>query len=167
MATGPQPDARHDPLSDALRGLRLELAARPYQGPLGGAWWPRSRDLAVELAQLIEEFPPYAGRLRRIAFSPSDWDDAHARSSQSWSRFVTTARGRLPVAPSPHDDSHVVVLVMGRYGEHRLPLMVVPSDLDAATARLLMAQGCTPGNRQTAAALLQAHRTRPGRPPQR
>ena len=167
MAADPQPDARPGPPPGVRPELRLQLAARPYQGPLGGAWWPRSRDLAVELAQLIEEFPPYAGRLRRIAFCPADWDDAHARSSQSWSRFVTTARGRLPVAPSPHDDGHVVVLVMGRYGEHRLPLMVVPSDLDAATARLLMTQGCTPGNRQTAAALLQSHRLRPGRPPRR
>ena len=40
-----------------------------------GAWWPRNRTLADQLDGLFASWPPHAGRIVRVLYSPPDWDD--------------------------------------------------------------------------------------------
>jgi hypothetical protein len=82
--------------------LRLVLSTHPGHGSLDGAWWPRSRNLATELADLVDHFPTSAGRVIRAVYSPPDWLPV--------SRRVDIARGYIKVGSFPHDDTHVLAL---------------------------------------------------------
>jgi hypothetical protein len=48
-------------------------------------WWPRSRDLGFEVAQLVNQFP--GGRIVEIGYSASDWDEP--------ARHIVTEHGRV------------------------------------------------------------------------
>lgn len=136
--------------------LRLVLLDTPNQGPIDGAWWPRSRNLAVEIADLIDHFPAYSGRVGRILFSRSDWDrtlDGHGVPG-GWPQFVNTSRGRIRVGSIPEDDTHLIRLVMSRHSLQRITIMVVPSDIGSTQGSRLMAQATDPDNRRTAALLV-------------
>ena len=109
--------------------LRLELRPQPHAEHLAGAWWPQSRDLTVEVADLVDHFPEAAGRISRVLYSPPDWDGAHRR--------VTTARGVVKAGSFPRDDTGLMVLSMSDH--RRLRLLVVPPATDEATARKTMA----------------------------
>ena len=62
------------PISSTCRlPLRLRMATYPGRGELQGGWWPQSRDLAVELADLADHLPPERSRIARTVFSPPDW----------------------------------------------------------------------------------------------
>lgn len=80
--------------------LRLRLAEDPDREHLDGGWWPQSRDLAVELADLAEHFPPSVGRIVRALISPPDWDTAV--------RQVPVAGSYLKVGSFPRDDTHLI-----------------------------------------------------------
>jgi hypothetical protein len=69
-----------------------------------GSWWPQSRDLAVELADLVDNFPKQLGEVHRVVFSRPDWDTAPHR--------VRVARGLVKVGSYPRDDFHQVWLSM-------------------------------------------------------
>jgi hypothetical protein len=45
--------------------LRLRMSEHPGTDSLDGGWWPQSRDLAVELADLVDHFPTRYGRMVR------------------------------------------------------------------------------------------------------
>jgi len=53
--------------------LRLKLKPKTAiaVGQVDGAWWPRSRDLALELRALL---PVLAVRLERVTYHLGDWD---------------------------------------------------------------------------------------------
>lgn len=81
---------------DSGRGpLRLEMSRPPLRGTLDGAWWPRSRDLRVELAHLVDNFPASAGKIDRAVISGPDWSPAPRR--------VPVAHGFGKVECFPHD----------------------------------------------------------------
>lgn len=124
--------------------LRLRLAPVPGLGALDGAWWPRSRDLEVELADLVDHFPASAGRISRVIFSPPDW-----RTSP---RKVMVARGYLKTGSFPGDDTHVVLLKLS--SGKQLEVLVVPPDSAPEAARELMASAAGPTNRRTGQELL-------------
>jgi len=84
--------------------LRLRLGPQVGQGSLDGSWWPQSRDLPLELAELVDNFPVALGRVRRVVFSRPDWDTAPHR--------VRVARGLMKVGSYPHGDTHQVWLTM-------------------------------------------------------
>lgn len=131
----------------AREALRLNLAEDPTPGNLGGAWWPQSRDLPTELAELIDEFPEARGRVMRGLFSPPDWDKPP--------RKIPTRRGFVKVGSFPHDDTHVVTLTVSA-SPRRLLLLVVPPDTPADTAATLMA-GAASVEATSAKALLTEH----------
>ncbi len=56
--------------------LRLQLRDASASGQIDGAWWPQSRDLQIEAADLIDNFPAPAGRISRLLCSRPDWDNA-------------------------------------------------------------------------------------------
>ena len=55
-------------------GLRLRLLDPTAPGAVDGSWWPQSRDLAVELPDLVDHFPKERGQVHRVVFSRPDWD---------------------------------------------------------------------------------------------
>lgn len=135
----------------ARQPLRLRLADTPGTAPLDGGWWPQSRDLTLELGDLVDNFPPKSGRIVRVLFSPPDWDDAPRR--------VPTGRGYVKTGFDPHDDTHVVVLSTSDRKE--LCILVVPSDMSRTKGEEALLASVTPGYASSPTALLAAVRERP------
>jgi len=131
--------------------LRLRLAEHPGKQPLDGGWWPQSRDLTVELGDLVDHFPPKRGRVVRAIFSPTDWDDAPRR--------VPTARGYVKVGFDPNDDTHVIVLMTSDRQE--LCLLVVPPDMSRTKGDEALLASVTPGFATSPGELLTTVRARP------
>lgn len=100
--TTPAPSPPVTPPPTERVPLRLDLALGG--DAVDGSWWPQSRDLQRELADLVDVFPPELGRVDRVVFSRPDWDTAP--------HHVRVARGPIKVGSYPHDDSHQVWLVM-------------------------------------------------------
>lgn len=92
--------------------LRLRLQPVLSEGALDGSWWPQSRDLSLELADLVDNFPVELGQVQRVVFSRPDWDAAPHR--------VRVARGLIKVGSYPHDDTHQVWLSMSTHTMIRL-----------------------------------------------
>ncbi|WP_420819099.1 DUF5994 family protein [Nocardioides iriomotensis] len=127
---------------DKRHRLRLELSPSPGQSPVDGAWWPRTRDIDLELADLVDHFPDHLGRIYRALYSRSDWT-SHPRS-------VATARRRIRTAAFPRDDTHLILLSFST--RRSLRLLVVPPG--HATGERLMQWATHPLNRLTGAQLL-------------
>jgi hypothetical protein len=84
--------------------LRLRLTDPSVRGPLDGSWWPQSRDLTVELRDLIDHFPIGRGAVQRVVYSRPDWD--------SGLRRLRVGHGQVKVGSYPKDDTHQVWLSM-------------------------------------------------------
>lgn len=137
-------------LSTAVRAeLRIRLDSSFGSGPVDGAWWPRSRDLQVEVADLIDHFPHRVGRISRALFSRPDWDSVAGEPSL---HKIRAARGSVKVGSFPSDDTHLVVLSMAT-GE-RLRLLVVPHDTAPELAERILAQAADDRNALRPAQLL-------------
>jgi hypothetical protein len=111
---------------------------------LDGGWWPRSRDLAVELADLVDHLPREYGRVVRAVFSPADWDPAPRR--------VSVAGGQVKVSPFPRDDAHVVELKTS--DRTVLHLLVVPPGFSEDQGAEALLAAATAGNTHAAGDLL-------------
>ena len=131
--------------------LRLRMAEHSEKTPLDGGWWPQSRDLTTELADLVDHFPAELGRIVRVIFSPPDWDDAPRR--------VPTKRGYVKVGFDAADDTHVMVLMTSERRE--LCVLVVPSELSRAKGEEALTAAVTPGYASSPGALLTAVRESP------
>jgi hypothetical protein len=77
--------------------LRLQLNQPMGDGALDGSWWPQSRDLSLELADLVDKFPAALGEVHRVVFSRPDRDTAPHR--------VRVARGLIKVGSYPREDN--------------------------------------------------------------
>lgn len=99
-----------------------------------GAWWPESRRLSDELAQLFALWPDAAGRIVRVLYSPPDWDDRP--------RSVSVADRRVKTGCFPLDDTRRLTLSMldGR----RLTIGVIPPDTPDELAVKLLADAGDP-----------------------
>jgi hypothetical protein len=98
---------RPSPTAPATPGrgpLRLDLAAVLGAGADDGEWWPRSRDFAVEAADLVDHFPPQLGQVNRLVFSRPDWDSAPHR--------LVVDHRLIKVGSYPVDDGHRLMLAM-------------------------------------------------------
>lgn len=124
--------------------LRLRMAQHPGHDHLDGGWWPQSRDLAVELADLVDHFPPELGRIVRAVYSPPDWDPAPRR--------IATASGDVEVGSFPRDDSHLVHLKTSE--REVLRVLVIPVGLSADQGEEALLAAATRGNAEPAASLL-------------
>jgi hypothetical protein len=124
--------------------LRLRIADPPGRSSLAGGWWPQSRDLAVELPDLVDNFPSERGQVLRVAFSSPDWDTAPL--------LVPVASGHVEVASFPSDDKHVVELTMADLSLVRL--MVVPPRMSAYRGEEAMLAAATPHGTHSAASIL-------------
>src|SRR5690349_8386667 len=127
--SGPDASAPREP-------LRIRLRDSETAGHIDGAWWPQSRDLQVEAADLVDHFPRLAGHVSRLLFSRPDWDDPVLNGSGV--RSIQARRGAVKVGSFPKDDTQLMVVVLST--RQRLQLRVIPSATDPAEAdRLLQA----------------------------
>jgi hypothetical protein len=95
--------------------LRLKPKA-PATGHVDGAWWPRSRDLAVEPPALAEVLAVRLGRVERVAYALSAWDPAPRRLE------VDGVRVRLE--GFTYQDQNITYVTGSNRG--RISLLVVP-----------------------------------------
>jgi hypothetical protein len=130
--------------------LRLLLSEAAGRGVLDGAWWPQSRDLQAELADLVAHFPPKSGRIIHAAYSRPDWQPAQRR--------IKIPGGVVKVGCYPRDDTHKILL--GMANRETLQLMVVPSDMPMKTAQRAMQAASASSNEASATAILQDVRAR-------
>ncbi|MGK5532458.1 DUF5994 family protein, partial [Streptomyces sp. URMC 129] len=128
------------------RSCRLSLApGGSSPGPLDGAWWPYSRDLALELALLAAAFEPRWGRVTRAAVNPAFWPVIP--------RKIPLPGRVLRVGWfSAEQDPHALLLLAGK--TRRWDLLVIPPETPPATAARLMAAASDPGDARTAGALM-------------
>jgi hypothetical protein len=111
-------------------GQPLRLTLRPdAANRTDGSWWPRSRNLQTEAADLVDHFPVAVGRINRLLFSRPDWETATSPDGRG-TRRIQARRGPVKVGSFPSDDTHLMVLTMA--SGQRLRLAVVPSDVDAS-----------------------------------
>ncbi|MFJ1795165.1 DUF5994 family protein [Kitasatospora griseola] len=131
---------------------RLSLApsgVRP--GRLDGAWWPRSRDLLLELPVLAADIDERWGRITRITVNPARWPVIPRRIPVTGH---TVHAGWF----TTEQDEHTIAVFS--YTPLRLNLLVVPPETDAVDAARLMSEAADPANTRTASDLLAAERGR-------
>jgi Family of unknown function (DUF5994) len=125
--------------------VRLTLSASIGRGALDGAWWPRSRNLETELADLVDHFPATSGRTVHAVYSLPDWRPAHRR--------IKVKGGMIKVGCFPSDDSHRVLI--GLSSGETLQIMVIPPDSSPTLAHAAMATAAAPTNGDSAATILK------------
>ena len=121
-------------------GIDVRVSLREDAGsgrsPFDGGWFPRSRDLSVEVPELVAELDRRGVRVERFTFSLDAWEPVH-RKLVVGDRVVRTGGFRSM-------DPHVVSLTWGG-GTRRADLLVVPPETDVLTGaralRLAVRQG--------------------------
>ncbi|TDD37542.1 hypothetical protein E1287_08180 [Actinomadura sp. KC06] len=111
-------------------GPRLRLApGRAERGVMNGGWWPRSRDTAAELTELLTALaiPPDAAA--RVTIDFNDWDDIPLR--------ITVLGREVRVGWLAHLD-HMVALTCARADP--LLLLVIPPETTPASAEDALAR---------------------------
>ncbi len=108
-------------------GIDVRVSLRPDAGdgrsPFDGGWFPRSRDLAVEVPELIAELDRRGLRVERFTYALDFWQPA-PRKLVVQDRVVRTGGFRSM-------DSQVVCLTWA--GNRRADLLVVPPETDVLT----------------------------------
>ena len=125
--------------------LRLRMAEPPGADGLAGGWWPHSRDLEVELADLVGHFPTGSGRIVRAVVSLPDWDRVPDR--------VAAPTGDVTVVRATRDDAHLAGLTTS--DGTTLSLLVVPPDFTSGQGTEALLAAATAGNGPSAADLLE------------
>lgn len=124
--------------------LRLLMSSSVGRGAMDGAWWPQSRDLQIELADLVDHFPKEIGQIGHAVYSTPDWLPAPRR--------IKVARGFIKADSFPRDDTHLILLRTP--GGEFLRVMVVPPASTPDVAHSAMKIAATPTNLDSAGAIL-------------
>jgi Family of unknown function (DUF5994) len=142
----------HSPEAGTRVPLRLLMSTNLRRGELDGAWWPQSRDLAVELADLADHFPHTTGKIDHVAYWAPDWVRAPCH--------VEVASGAIKTDQSPDDDTHAIRLLMST--RETLHVMVVPAATAPERARHAMTVAASPTNLTSAQMILEHFEEWPG-----
>src|SRR3954451_23081118 len=144
MSTSKGPILASESTSPSRQPLRLRMAEHPGKHRLDGGWWPQSRDLAAELADLVDHFPAQAGRIVRALVSPPDWD--------STPRIVPVIGRNVKVGAFPRDDTHLVHLKTAN--RTMLYVLVVPPGFTPDQGDEALSASARSGNAHTATEVL-------------
>lgn len=117
-----------------------------HPGMVNGAWWPRSRDLVRELPLLVAALDGVWGQIYHASVQVHMWPDI-PKMVRAGRHIVRV--GWFDAEQDPHD-----ICLISAPGRARWDLLVIPPELDPATAARLMATAATPGNLQTASSLI-------------
>lgn len=137
------PPLRVDALGAPLLPRLLLEATLSRTGMFDGAWWPRSRQVRVELPDLVTALTAHLGSVLRVGLDSVAWDEVP--------RTVTVDGRAIRISWFPGCD-WTISLTRG-FQDHFL-LLVVPPDTDADTASSAMARASIRGNHRTSAQLL-------------
>lgn len=131
---GVLPDEIHQAVRPGTALLRLETTG-DRAGVLDGAWWPRSRDITVELPKLITALTEHLGPVQRIGLDASAWEDLPTR--------LTVGDHVVHIDASPVGDDTAMIT----RGERDLfSLLVVPPHATPDAARAAMARAVQADN---------------------
>ena len=136
----------------AVEGPRqvLRLRLKPKAATTGfvdGGWWPRSRDLAVELPGLLAVLAVRLGRIERVSYHLGDWDPTPARLG------VEGGVVRLGGYRAQHADTVDVLAA-----RQRVTLLVVPPETSVQAAHDALMTAGHRGNTDDVEALLKSRR---------
>ncbi|KOU81450.1 hypothetical protein ADK94_26350 [Streptomyces sp. XY593] len=143
------PDAIHQAVKPGAALLRLQTT-QSRQGLLDGAWWPRSRNVTIELPALITALTAHLGPITRVGLDTSTWQDVPTR-------LVIDGQVVHLDADPVGDDT---VLVTRGHNDH-FALLVVPLDTTADAAREAMARAVRADNITQATQILIATTPQP------
>ncbi|MFE5620069.1 DUF5994 family protein [Streptomyces sp. NPDC056524] len=128
-----------------LLSARLSLMPKAtLAGLLDGAWWPRSRDLAVELPALADALEGHYGRITRVTVNPTHWPVVP--------RKVSATGHTVHVGWFTEQDPDKMILLS--YSVGRCDLLVIPPETQPASAARLMTAAALPGSILTADVLM-------------
>jgi hypothetical protein len=131
MTSNPQAHPQSSPARHTSLRLRLKPKA-PATGHVDGGWWPRSRDLATELAALTDVLGIRLGRIERVAYGLSTWDTAPRKADMDGVR--------VRLEGFTHQDQNIIYVTGSRGG--RISLLVVPPGMtDTAGHDAMMTAG--------------------------
>ena len=122
--------------------LRMRITEQPGRDHLDGGWWPQSRDLAIELSDLVDHLPARLGRIVGALISPRDWGPVPRR--------IPVDGGHVRVGSLSRGQVHLVHLTSS--AGTVLRILVVPPNFTRGDDALLAA--ATTGNASSAADLL-------------
>ncbi|WP_031072309.1 DUF5994 family protein [Streptomyces sp. NRRL S-118] len=128
------PDAIHEAVQPGTALLRLETT-HAREGNLDGAWWPRSRDLAAELPNLITVLTEHLGPVDRVGLDSGAWEELPTR--------LTIGDRVVHIDSFPVGDDTVLIT---RGARDHFSLLVVPPDTAPDAARAAMARAVGGGN---------------------
>lgn len=125
--------------------VRLRLAVHAADNRLDGGWWPRSTDLAVELADLVTQLPAELGAVVHALVPASDWDPVPEAVETPLPGVirVETSRTRVPHLLRLTTSSGLV-----------LDLLVVPAWFTRGQGEEALLASATAGNIHAATELL-------------
>ncbi|WP_051700624.1 DUF5994 family protein [Streptomyces sp. NRRL F-4474] len=138
------PDAIHHAIQPGAAVLRLETT-RSREGPLDGAWWPRTHDIEAELPALISALTEYLGPITRVGVDAAAWNALPTR---------LVVDGQVVHLDSDPVGDDTVLITRG-HNDH-FALLVVPPDTAADAAREAMARAVRADNITQAAQILIA-----------
>jgi hypothetical protein len=132
-------------------GIDVRVSLRPDAGdgrsPFDGAWFPRTRNLALEVPELIAELDRRGIRVERFTYALDAWDTP-PRKLVVGDRSVRTG-GFRSMDP-------LVVCLTWDGGARRVDLLVVPPETDVLTGaralRLAVRRGLPPSPQMVLAA---------------
>lgn len=121
----------------SVPGLRLRLKPKsPPTGYVDGGWWPRSRDLSIELPALVHVLDVRLGKVTRVAFAMAAWESAP--------RMITVDGHTVRLEGFGSQSDHV--LYVSGSDRQRVSLLVVPSDAEPTAAHDAMMTAATRDN---------------------
>ncbi|MET9395068.1 DUF5994 family protein [Streptomyces sp. NPDC006624] len=136
------PSGVHEAVRPGCALLRLETTDS-REGVLDGAWWPRSRDFAVELPALLTALVDHLGPVTRVGLDSAAWEGLPTR--------IVVDDRVVHVDRFPVGDGTVLIT---RGDQDVFSLLVVPPDAAPEAAHAAMAQAVRADNVSRAGQIL-------------
>ena len=127
--------------------VSLRADAGSSDSPFDGGWFPRSRDLAVEVPELVAELDRRGIRVERFTYPLDAWSPAPRK---------VVVQGRVVRTGGFRSMDRQVVCLTWEGGRRRADLLVVPPETDVLTGaralRLAVRRGLPPSPQMVLAA---------------
>ncbi|MCU1614026.1 MAG: hypothetical protein JWO98_1566 [Frankiales bacterium] len=137
-------------------GIDVRVSLRDDAGSddsaFDGAWWPRTRDLATEVPELIAELERRGLRIERFTYALDAWQPAPRK---------VTVNGRVVRTGGFRSMDPQVVCLTWHGGQRRADLLVVPPDTDVLTGARALRLGTRRGLPRSPQMVLAAARSTP------